>query len=184
MNNLQKSTLTDMAGRLNAFREGSFGVDRRDSTAPWVLCANRQLLPIEDFRLSLWDQDGVPICDFQALPDSHILIFDEAGKAPAKCRLALLQKKDQTVLALPNDDTPLSGFLYISAHGAGPQNLVVSALFDGAQGHQLSGLLWHTDSEVTHFLHLQANLLGGRCISNAGQLRSDLFSDEGYTPFA
>lgn len=184
MKQIQSPILTDMVSRLNAFHEGSFGVDRRDSTAPLVLCANRQILPIETFRLTLWDLDGRSICNFREFPHGYSLIFDEAGKAPATCRLALIDKNEQTPLALADDESPISGHLFVSIrpHGPDAQPWVISALFDQANGCQVSSLLWHDDPELVRFLFLQAALLERGCTSNAQQLQPETISDH-FEPF-
>lgn len=180
----QNPTLTDMINRLNGFREGSFGIDRRDNSAPWVLCTNRQILPIENFRLSLWRQDGSPICDLQELLDGYSLIFDEGGKAPATSRLALIDKKRQSLLALADDDSPISGYLFVSVRpqSSDTQPWAVSALFDANQGYQVSSVLWHDDPELVRFLFLQVALLERGCPSNAQQFQSETLFD-GFESF-
>lgn len=184
MNRTQSPTLTDMLNRLNAFEEGSFGIDRRDSTAPLVLCANRQILPIETFRLALWNQDGLSICDFRELPDGYSLIFDEGGKAPATCRLALLDKRKQALLALADDASPISGYLFVSVrpHDSKDRPWVISALFDGTHGCQMSSLLWHDDMELVRFLSIQVALLERGCPSNAQELQPEVVFDD-FEPF-
>lgn len=184
MAQVQNPILTDMLNRLNAFKEGSFGIDRRDSTAPLILCTNRQILPIETFRLILWDQDGLPICNFQELPNGHSLIFDEAGKAPATCRLALIAKGKQSPLALADDGSPISGHLFVSIRpqASKAQLWAVSALFDTSRGCQVSSVLWHDDPELVRFLFLQAALLERGCPSNAQQLQSETLFD-GFESF-
>ncbi len=178
MKKIQSPILTDMVSRLNAFRDGSFGIDRRDSSAPWVLCANRQIFPLERLRLALWDQDGLQICDLQELPEAHSLIFDEAGKSPAACRLAYINKADQSILALADDASPITGYLFVSVRpqGVDAQPWAISALFNGGNGHQESGLLWHDDPELVRFLGLQEILFERRRLSNAQQLQAEAFS--------
>lgn len=185
MAQVQNPILTDMLNRLNTFKECSFGIDRRDSTAPLILCTNRQILPIDALRLTLWDQDGLSICDFRELPDGYSLIFDEGGKAPATCRLALLDKRKQALLALADDASPISGYLFVSVRPRNSEDhpWVISALFDGTHGCQMSSLLWHDDMELVRFLSIQVALLERGCPSNAQQLHPEAIFDDSE-PFA
>ena len=168
------SLAEEMATQLKQFRTGSFGIGRLRGDKRLLLFACGQIYPITFFRILLRDEHAPSDPPIIADQDSfnYQLILDDLGTGKSPARLALIQEGKRAVITLPDEFTPLSGFVTLVAqtHSPDQPQLAIDTTFAAdEQGKQASSIVWDAAPELIRHWQIRASISESEVSSNYGE---------------